>query len=329
MSKYQDGKTTYKEYIKSNFVKYKKMPSINSTLFALMSEIERCAVGRFEWKGIDGNGIAESRKIEEYLFFKKRCAIVDTKEYGLAVVPITPVGININGEPSGYLLTPPNGAKLTPVEPNEIDINGKKIRLEGDVGTHNAIIVNDSLIVGNGAIDGVTPWVEKFADAQISIDQQMINQRAPLLGYTKTKNDEQFISVQTVDIATGLNAMVIESQYADSIKALNLEGPFNVDKLSAMQHEYKSRIFNSLGIDSLQAFGKKERMIVDEVESNDESLAMILSDALRSRKNSLVNNPTAEKYGISVELARPYRISTYNANLGEETQGGVEDAYIV
>lgn len=329
MSNYQDGKTTYKEYIKKNFGKYRKMPSINSTIFALMSEIERCAMGRFEWKNIDGNGVAESRKIEEYLFFKKRCAIVDTKEYGLAVVPVVPIGVNINGEPSGYDMVPPNGVKLTPTTPNVVEINGNTYRLDGQISTHNAIIVNDSMIAGNGAIDGVTPWVEKFADAQISIDQQMINQRAPLLGYTKTKNDEQVISVQTVDIATGLNAMVIESQYADSIKAMNLGGPFNVDKLSAMQHEYKSRIFNSLGIDSLQAFGKKERMIVDEVESNDESLAMILSDALRSRKNALIDNPIAEKYGIDVELARPYRISTYHSNLGEETEGGVEDAYIV
>lgn len=329
MSKYQDGKTTYKEYIRKNFGKYNRMPSITNTIYALMSEIERCAMGRFEWKNIDGNGVAESNKIEEYLFFKKRCAIVDTVEYGLAVVPVTPIGVNINGEPSGYDMVPPNGQKLTPLNPNQVELNGKIYKLDGQISTHNAIIVNDSMMIGCGAIDGITPWVEKFADAQISIDQQMINQRAPLIGYTKTKNDEQVISVQTVDIATGLNAMVIESQYSDSIKALNLDGPFNVDKLSAMQHEYKSRIFNSLGIDSLQAFGKKERMIVDEVESNDESLAMILSDALRSRKNALVNNPTAQKYGIDVELARPYRISTYNANLGEETEGGEEDAYIV
>lgn len=327
MTSYTDGKTSYKRYIKENFGTYRKQPSIIETIESLMSEIERCAMGRFEWKNVDGNGVAESRKIEEYLLYKKRCAIVETKELGLVVVPVTPIGVNINGEPSGYDMAPPNGMLLTPVEPNEISLGDKTLKLDGQISKFNAIIVNDSMLPGRGAIDGITPWVSKFADAQISIDQQMINQRSPLIGITKNKNDEQMVYVEVVDIKTGLNALMIDSQYTDNIQALNLNSQFNVDKLSAMQHEYKSRIFNSLGIDSLQAFGKKERMIVDEVESNDESLAMILSDALRSRKNSLIGNKTAEKYGISVELSRPYRVSTYNANLGED--GGEDDGYIV
>ena len=81
-----------------------------------------------------------------------------------------------------------------------------------------------------------------------------------------------------------------------------------------MQHEYLARALSSLGVDSMQSFGKKERMIVDEVESNDEYLAMILVDSLNARNKPLINNATAQKFGISCEISKPYRISTYKDN---------------
>lgn len=299
--------TSYKEFSKQKFAKIKNrtvIPIINAT----MSYIERMNMGIMEWEGVDGNGIALSRKIEEYLFYTKRCAIVDTNEVGLAVVKLVALGVNINGEPAGYDILTQNGVKLTPkyprIAPNAV----------GQIGYDNAIILTDSQLWGRGCIDGVWNWVEKYADAQITADQQMINQRAPLMGITKKPGQEQFARVAIIDIATGLNGLIIDEEMGESIKALNLESQFNVEKINSMQHEYLGRALNSLGIDSLQAFGKKERMIVDEVESNDEALAMILSDRLMARTKPLINNITAEEYGITCKLAKPYRISTNREN---------------
>ena len=63
--------TSYKEFTKPKLRKYKNS-TVVPTIHAIMSELERIALGRFEWKGIDGNGIALSRKVEEYLFYKRR-----------------------------------------------------------------------------------------------------------------------------------------------------------------------------------------------------------------------------------------------------------------
>lgn len=310
MSKQSNNKcsTSYKEFSKQKLKKIKNrtvLPIINST----MSYIERMAMGVMEWEGVDGNGIALSRKVEEYLFYMKKCAIVDTNEVGLAVVKLTPLGVNINGEPAGYDILTQNGVKLTPkyprIAPNAV----------GQIGYDNAIILTDSQLWGRGRIDGVWNWVEKYADAQITADQQMINQRAPLIGLTKKPGQEQFARVAMIDIATGLNGLIIDEEMGESIKALNLESQFNIEKINSMQHEYLARALNSLGIDSLQAFGKKERMIVDEVESNDEALAMILSDCLMARTKPLINNKTAEEYGITCRIAKPYRVSTHRENL--------------
>lgn len=300
--------TSYKEYAKPKFKKYKNttvIPTINS----LMSEIERIAIGRFEWTGVDGNGIALSRKIEEYLFYYKRCAIVDTVEAGLVVCKILPIGINIYGEPAGYDMVTANGIKLTPLLPRTNPV------AEGQIDNTNAIILTDSQLVGRGCIDGLWHWIELYADAQITMNQQMINQRSPLMGLTENRGEEQQMRVEIIDVATGLNALIINKDNYENLKPLNLQSQFNVDRINSMQHEYLSRALNSLGVDSMQAFGKKERMIVDEVESNDESLAMILSDCLKARNDPLINNVTAEKYGIYCELAKPMRISTYKENL--------------
>lgn len=319
MSKNNGTLTSYKEYSKPRLKKYKN-PTVLPTVDAIMSELERIALGRFEWKGVDGNGVALSRKIEEYLFYHKRCAIVDTNEVGLAVVKLLAKGVNIYGEPAGYDIITCNGAKLTPKYPRIYD------KAIGQIGYDNAIILTDSQITGRGCIDGLWHWVTLFADAQISANQQMINQRAPMIGLSTKQADEQSIRVQMIDVETGLNGMIVEDSYGESIKALNLDSQFNVDKINAMQHEYLSRALNSLGVDSMQAFGKKERMIVDEVESNDESLAMILSDCIKARTIPLVDNRTAEEYGISVALAKPYRISTYKENLITYTESEIPAA---
>lgn len=300
--------TSYKEYVKPKIKKYKNSTVI-PTIHAIMSELERIAIGRFEWKGIDGNGIALSRKIEEYLFYNKRCAIVDTIEAGLVVTKVLPIGVNIYGEPAGYDMITSNGIQLTPKYPRTNPM------ADGQIDNTNAIILTDSQLIGRGCIDGMWHWVEMYADAQITMNQQMINQRAPLLGLTKNRGQEQQIRTEIIDVATGLNAMIIDSESFEQIKPMNLESQFNVDRINSMQHEYLSRALNSLGVDSMQAFGKKERMIVDEVESNDESLAMILSDCLKARNDPLINNVTAQEYGISCELAKPFRISTYKENL--------------
>lgn len=314
MSKNKNDKcsTSYREFTRQKLAKIKNksiLPIINS----IMSYIERMNMGIMEWDGVDGNGIALSRKIEEYLLYNKRCAIVDTNEVGLAVVKLIALGVNINGEPSGYDIITQNGVKLTPkyprIAPNAV----------GQIGYDNAIILSDSQLYGRGCIDGVWGWVMKYADAQLTADQQMINQRAPLMGLTKKPGQEQFARVMMIDVATGLNGLVVDESMGESIKALNLDSQFNVEKINSMQHEYLARALNSLGVDSLQAFGKKERMIVDEVESNDEALAMILSDRLMARTKPLINNITAEEYGITCRLAKPYRISTNRENNIEYT----------
>lgn len=300
--------TSYKEFVRPKLKKYKNT-TVKPTIHAVMSELERIALGRFEWNGIDGNGIALSRKIEEYLFYFRRCAIVDTNEAGLVVTKVVPIGINIYGEPAGYNIITSNGVQLTPKYSRDYE------GAIGQIGNDNAIILTDSQLIGRGCIDGLWHWVELYADAQITLNQQMVNQRSPIFALSRNRNDEQFARVQILDVASGLNALIVDSDYGEQLKALNLDSQFNVDKINAMQHEYLSRALNSLGVDSMQAFGKKERMIVDEVESNDESLAMILSDCMKARNDPLLNNRTAIEYGISCELAKPYRISTEKENL--------------
>jgi hypothetical protein len=290
---------SYKEEYWKPFNKLKKRDS--KILYQnMLSQLFRIGMATFSWDGIDGNGIAKSRKIEEYLLFDKKCAIVET-DAGLTVCKITGVGLNIYGEPAGYDILTENGVTLTPA----IE---RKENLEGQIGYDNAIILTDSCLYGSGRIDGVNYWVEKYADVQVSLDQQMINQRAPLMGIAGTEGDKNSIRVQVIDTLSGISAMIIDPKYKDKVQALDLKSPFNVDRLNAMQHEYESRALSCFGVDSMQAFGKKERMIVDEVESNDEKLSMILADCMMARKSPLKNNKLASKYNIDVNISKPYRI---------------------
>jgi len=292
------GEWSYKKFIKN---------SKNDESESLSSNLIRMARSTMEWKGLEELGsLCESRLVEKYLFEERRCAIVETEQFGFIVCRISPRGLNINNEPAGYDIIIPNGTTVTPVEPHSGNI--------GQIGTDNAMILFDSESRANGRIDGMNRIIEDYALVQRVLRQQITNQFTPMVGFSASNGkDTLSIKQMIIDKNLGTEALVVDEAMKDVIQLLDLNAPFNVDLLNKIQNEFKARAYSCLGIDSLQSFGKKERLVVDEAESNDESLGMILRDCLTARRKGIRNQgKLLHGKSISVDISKAIRIELEN-----------------
>lgn len=262
--------------------------SSDSLLFNLqMNKFKKMAISTYKWF-YDKEPIFDN--IEKILFDDYQAILYDFPEYGLMVAKCQITGWDMYGEP----LT------IKPILPDK-----KPYR---DLSIDECVLITDSQIYGSGRKDSIAYWTDKYVDIQVTIDTQTINQRTPMLMLASSPKDVEKLRSIVLDTMTGAKALVIEPQLKDAVIPLNFNAPFNVDALIQIQKTYENRILENLGIDNLQAFGKKERLIVDEQESNDESLGVILEDGLTARRKASAKILALYGLEVPVDVLRPTRI---------------------
>lgn len=292
-----------------DYKEYRRNEDGNGDVFAAMiRSVEHIAISIIEWKGVPDKVI--SRNIE-YMAYTERMAGVDDFEGVPTVVKVTPARSNMYGQP---------------VEVNVFYPDGSTARRPVWDGTKGVVIIYDTQVPGFGRVDLVAMWADRYTDAQTTIDTQIVNQRTPLI---VTGNDKNALSKSqrvVVDLVNGVKCIAVEDGVVNAIKALDLNAPWNVPDLVQLQHEYVKRMYSATGCDAA-AWGKRERLVVDEQESDDESLALVLQDMLNSRM--IAAEQLNQKYGWNVEPAviTPVRIkSETDTDDGEPEQEGGNDA---
>lgn len=149
---------------------------------------------------------------------------------------------------------------------------------------------------------------DELADVNETIRQQVWNQKTPLMAVTGTPQKRDKLKNCIVKIADNIKVMFVDNDITSDIKALDLNAPFNVIELHQHKKFIENEILDWLGIDSKDANPKKERMIVDEQEANNEALNYTLADQLNERLKAI---DKFAKFGITatVEVQRSVRPS--------------------
>ena len=254
-----------------------------------LSRFEHDAISVYKWGNIPD--YIKERDIE-FLLYTKRQTTIKKDEYGLFhVLESWNNKYNMYGFPIEITIRYPDGTS--------------EIRNSDDP---DIVTIYDTSVYDSGRIDFISVWAEKYASVQTTIDEQIINQRTPFVisGATPKEIDKSVKAVQY--LVNGVKIMAVDSGTIDNIKIWDLNPPYNVESLIQAQQEYLKRASESIGIDSLESFGKKERMIKDEVESNDERLSLVLQDSLNSRRRGIIE--LKQKFGIdwTVDVLTPVRI---------------------
>lgn len=235
----------------------------------------------FKWNNLP-NGMNE-KWIERYLFTEGKCLFFNDKEKGFMVTKSADFG-NLNPYDEPVRLSPfatnyTPGAELT---------NGENC----------VIIRNNDLMIPT--IPTVELFAYRLAEISRSIDVNIAAQKTPFIILC---SDKQRLSMKNVyNQVTGNEPVIYGDKNLDieNIKVLNTNAPIVFDKLQIQKHSIWNECMTFLGINNAN-MDKRERLVDDEVQANNEQIEICADVMLKSRERACEEINRIFDLNISVE----------------------------
>ena len=261
----------------------KRKPVINDNIeretVRLTKHYQMLALNRYRWENLP-NGI-ESRYIEEMLYDNGECAMFDHPDLGLCVLRSSSrENLNIYGEPT-------------------------KLSLSG-FNEHRTVMMDECVRIMNNdlalpTLESILYYARRMAEIDDIIMQNLRQQRVPYLLATDENNS---FSVKTLydRMYQGEPAIFIDKEMLkgepENIMVLPTQAPYLVDKLQIQKQEMERELLTFLGINN--TLEKKERLLVDETNSNNQFIKMASDIGFKQRQ--LACEQINELFGLNVRV---------------------------
>lgn len=236
------------------------------------------AINRFTWNNLP-QGI-ESRKIEEMLvktgrvmFFKENGVYITLPAFGVGMYDIYNEPIHFNVVGNNYNKT--------------ID------RDNGVIIRNNATATNDH--------DDLLLFAERINEVEQTMDVNLNAQKTP---YVILCDEKERLTFKNI-----LN-QVSKFKYAifgskglkyNNVDVLQTKAEFLLDKLQDTKNALMNELLTFLGINNSNT-DKKERLIVDEVNSNNEFILVNIDHMFEERKKAV--EEINKKYGLNISVEK-------------------------
>lgn len=277
----------------------------DNTYIDYLDRLKLIAISLFEWRGLDEiAGYGASRFMELALYENGRACFYKDSEIGYKVFRANP-----NDKFNVYML------------PEKI--------MAWSLGYEKTIPFDDCVFVMNNLL--MKPTLEtlqlmayRLFETERTIDVNLIAQKTPVLieGDTKT-----ILTLKNVYMQYSGNTPFIfgnkQFDISNKLNVLKTDAPYLIDKLELHKHEIWNECMTYLGINNANT-DKKERLITDEVDSNNDLINYYLNCFYKTRKQAcdLIN----EKYGlnITVELNKDVlKLIEDNKGISRKMEGGM------
>lgn len=236
----------------------------------------------FEWTGLP-NGIDE-KWIERFLYFEGCCMFFHDEKLGFMVAKTAPHDhLNEYDEPT----------ILRPVFTNYC----------GDTVKEYRNFKECVLIRNNDIMLPTAPTIELFAmrltDIQRCIDINVNAMKTPVL--VKCSDKQKLSLKKAIEQWNGFEPLIFGDKTLDTslVEALKMDAPIVFDKLQIQKHSFWNECMTFLGINNAN-MDKRERLVDDEVQANNEQIALSASVMLKARQKAceLINN----MFGLDVSV---------------------------
>lgn len=237
----------------------------NQTYIDYFNRLELLAISIFEWEGLDDIG-GNSRFLELTLFEEGRAVFVKDPDLGYLTLRVAP-----NGKLNYYRLP-------VSIEAVSIDYN-KKYPMEDVV-----YIMNNELQLPT------SNTIDLFSRKLYEIDRTtQVNIKAQKTPVLLQGTDKQRLTLQNLYMQYDGNMPFIfgdrDANLDSAVKSITTQAPYVADKLTIQKHEIWNECLTFLGIDNANT-DKKERLITDEVQSNNELIYFYLNCFYKTRKKA-------------------------------------------
>ena len=261
----------------------KRKPVINDNIeretVRLTKYYQMLALNRYKWENLP-NGI-ESRYIEQMLFDNGECALFDHPDLGLCVLRSSSrENLNIYGEPT-------------------------KLSLSG-FNEHRTVMMDECVrIMNNDLALPTLPDIVYYARPMAEIDdiimQNLRQQRVPYL-FATNENNQYSIKSLYDRMYQGEPAIFVDKEMLkgepENIMVLPTQAPYLVDQLQMQKQEMERELLTFLGINN--TLEKKERLLVDETNSNNQFIKMASDIGFKQRQ--LACEQMNEMFGLNVRV---------------------------
>lgn len=257
----------------------------------------------FEWENLPNN--MDERWIEKYLFTSGKCIFYKDPIMGFMVAGLAQQGsVNCYGDPTS----------VWPVAEN-YTYSGEKL-----VNGENCYVIrNNDLMLPNFPI--IRHYAYKLCNIDRAIDTNVEAVKTPIIVRCSEK---QKLSLKNAINQRKDNEPVIWSSDLSDINemvdTLTTNAPIVFPQLQTQKHMILNEVFTDLGINNAN-MDKRERMVANEVEANNEQVKACEDVMLKARQQACKEINRIFGTNISVKRRKLEEIPEYefiNKNEGEE-----------
>lgn len=254
----------------------------------------------FAWEGLPND--MDERWIERYLFTSGKCIFYKDPLMGFMVAGFGQQGsINCYGDPT----------TVYPVAENYV-YSGEQLMN----GENCYVIRNNDLMLPIFPI--VRQYSFKLTNIDRAIDTNIEATKTPIIVRC---TDKQRLSLKNAINQRRDNEPVIwtndNSNIGDMVSTLDTNAPVVFPQLQAQKHMILNEIFTDLGINNAN-MDKKERMVANEVEANNEQVKASEDTMLKAREEACKQINRIFGLNISVKRRELDKIPEYKDIIKEE-----------
>lgn len=292
----------------------------NDTYDDYCNRFYKIATSIFEWVNLPDS--MDGEYLEHCLFYKGMAAMLKTQEYGFINTKATVSGdFNIYGRPTQMQCYSYSFNELRNV------YNGLIRNTDGDVindALGECILVRNTLL-SKPTFASMRLFALRLTELERTMDTNVKRCKDPYI-LKGTKQQELTLRQVFTDVDNNVPAMVVDKNGLD-LKDID-SIPLKVDFLGNDMMLYKKEIMNEaltvLGINNLGE--KRERLISDETNSNNELINMNLMSYLTPRKRAC--DEFNEKYGFKgTEKEISVRVRSDLDNIVKREMSAISDEF--
>ena len=237
----------------------------------------------FDWENLPNN--MEARWIERYLFADGKCIFYKDPTLGFMVA-----GYGQNGSVNCY----DDPTLVNPIAPN-YTYNGEQL-----INGENCYVIrNNDLMLPEFAV--VRYYAYKLCNLDRASDVNIEAQKTPTL---VTCTDKQRLSLKQAINQRKDNEPVIYADNSfdkDMISTIDLNPPMVFKDLQLQKHMILNEFFTDIGINNAN-MDKRERMVANEVEANNEQVKASEDVMLKSREEAV--KQINKIFGLNIKVSR-------------------------
>lgn len=282
----------------------------NETYIDYLERMKKICLSMFEWENLPPS--MNARFLELCLFYNGQASLLYDSDYGYINTMACDGGyINIYGLP-------------TEIQCYSYRFNQRRTLYTTDIGEEKD---KECILVMNNyervpTCSTVYLFAQRLAEAQRTADVNIKAQRTPILITTDQK--QQFTLKRMYEEYDGNTPAIFADKNVitpDALKAIKTDAPFIADDIMEYKREIWNEFLTFMGISNLSE--KRERMISNEVDSNNELVNLNLQALLIPRKEAC--EQFNEKYGLMGDKAINVKVRSDLYNIVKQFESITDD----